>query len=494
MSDRPDAPEHPAGPATVVTSPRPAADRERVLLLECRLEEMRAALDEARDEADRTRMKLADVSTREADHVRRYGLVHEELAEARAEVVALRRRLDRSEALRAELAGHLFEAGSREDAEELVRLRRKVLSEEQRALVTDRTVARLRERVEELVASRETLLTRIAQWQQLIREDATEAADLSEFLAELRREILDLEHESAVSDAREAALRQRLASAGIDPERTPPEETPEPIVVAEAEPESEIAVELEPEPVAEVPPEPVAATETEPAAEAALELEPEPESEMEPLEEVDAEEEVVASAAPEDVADVEALEDLDAEVEAATDAEPVAATEPEPVADPDREAGSEPDVESEPAIEPLGNRAAQLVAELEGTRPPARQADLLLQLGRSGDRTVVGTVRSWTDSAEPSVRAAAYEALGRLLERSPSELEPHVRMGLTDPDARVRRRVALAAATARGLSAHELLDPLREDPDPQVRRVIRQILLRTEVARDSSLPNRALGA
>ena len=114
-------------------------------------------------------MKLAEIAAREAAHARRFNLVHEELAEARAEIAALHRHLERSESLREEMAGHLFEAGPRADAEELVRLRQKVLAEDQRALLSDRTVARLRERVEELVASRETLLTRIAEWQQLVR-------------------------------------------------------------------------------------------------------------------------------------------------------------------------------------------------------------------------------------------------------------------------------------------------------------------------------------
>jgi hypothetical protein len=115
-------------------------------------------------------------------------------------------------------------------------------------------------------------------------------------------------------------------------------------------------------------------------------------------------------------------------------------------------------------------------AQLDSAKTPAARAALLLRLGRSGDQSVAGTLGAWTEAEEPSVRAAAYEALGRLLEREPSSLEPYLRTGLADTDARVRRRVVLAAATARKLALRPLLAPLTEDPDPQVRRVVREVL------------------
>lgn len=440
MSDRREASAGSPDAGTREARPAPASDRERVLLLECRLEQSAAAVAEARAEADRARNKLAEAASRETEHARRFCLIHEELAEARAEIALLHRHLERSEALRSEIAGHLFEGGARDDTEELMRLRRKALAEDQRALVSDRTVARLRERVEELVSSRETLLTRIAEWQQLIREDGPEAADLSEFLAELRREILDLEHRSATSDAREARLREQLASAGIDPDREAAE--PEPAVVEEPEPAEE--------------PEPVAA-------------EPEPED-VEPAPEV-AEPAVATDevqAEPDRVVEADAAVDPDPAVEPAAVAEPAATVEPEPPA-------------PAPPATPVAHAEARtdaLVSELLDARLPELRADLLLRLGRTGDASAVETIRPWAKSSEPSVRAAAYEALGRLLERDPEGLEPHLRAGLSDEDARVRRRVVLATTTARGLDRDELLDPLREDPDPQVRRLIRQVLRR----------------
>jgi len=408
MSDEREAAARSRGRTSGVTRTGQASDRERVLLLECRLEQMRAALDAAREEADAARMETAEVSAREADHARRFAALHEELAEARTRIAALHRELDRSESLREELAGHLFESGNREDAQELIRLRRKVLAEDQRAVRADRTVQRLRARVEELVTSRELLLTRIAEWQQLIRKGEPEAADLSEFLADLRREILDLEHRSVASDAREALLRERLSSAGIDPDGEP----------APPEPAVEEAPEVEP----------VAAP---PAAEA-VEVE-------------------VAGPEPDEPETLEPEQEAGAEAEERTAPTPVRLTVAAP-------------------------RTEALFAELRDAPSPALQSGLLLRLGRSGDAEAVDGIARWTGSSEPSVRAAAYEALGRLLERSPAALAPHLRTGLADPDARVRRRVVLATATARGLSAHALLDPLREDPDPQVRRVVRQVL------------------
>ena len=80
------------------------------------------------------------------------------------------------------------------------------------------------------------------------------------------------------------------------------------------------------------------------------------------------------------------------------------------------------------------------------------------------------------DAENPTVRAAAYQALGRLLERDPARLVPHIRRGIADAHPHVRRRAVLAAAGARGLDLRPLLEPLTGDPDPQVRRIVQRIL------------------
>jgi HEAT repeat protein len=101
---------------------------------------------------------------------------------------------------------------------------------------------------------------------------------------------------------------------------------------------------------------------------------------------------------------------------------------------------------------------------------------VLLRLGRSGNAGASQTIRSELGAPEHGVRAAAYQALGQLLEHEPSRLEPYLRRGIADSDPRVRRRVVLTAASARGLDLRMLLEHLRLDPDPQVRRVVKEVL------------------
>jgi hypothetical protein len=292
---------------------------DRTLLLECRLEQLRGALDEARAEADQARVRLAQAAAREAGETRRMSLLQDEVARAREEVAALHRRLEHSEALRAKLQGHLFESEPKDDAQELVRLRREVAAARERIASSEQTAAQLRARVEELAASRETLLTRVVEWQGAVREGDTEAVDLAEFIASLRRAVLDLERDNAQGERREAALREQLEQQATAP--APPPQ--------------------------------------------------------------------------------------------------------------------------------------------EAKRPPADD---------------LGEALAAVDAESPSVRAAAYQALGRLLVRDPARLAPHIRRGIADANPHVRRRAVLAAAGARGLALRPLLEPLSGDPDPQVRRIVHRIL------------------
>jgi HEAT repeats len=322
---------------------------DRTFLLECRLEQLRGALDEARAEADQARIRLAEAAAREAGETQRLSAIQDEVARARAEVAAVHRRLEHSEALRAKLQGHLFESEGKGDAQELVRLRREVAGARERIAASEQTASQLRARVDELVASRETLLTRVVEWQRAVRAGDPEALDLAEFIASLRRAVLDLERDNALGERREAALREQLEQA------------------------------------------------TAPAA--------------------------------------------------VTPAEP-----PQPPAD-------------------------DLVAALAAAKHPQDQVELLLRLGRrGGGDDAFYAIRPFATAEDPNVRAAAYQSLGRLLERDPARLEPHVRWGIADANPYVRRRVVLAAAAARGLALRPLLEPLRGDPDPQVRRIVHRIL------------------
>ena len=341
-----------------ITAPRPRGvspgsalptGSDRTFLLECRLEQLRGALDEARAEADQARIRLAEAAAREAGETQRLSAIQDEVARARAEVAALHRRLEHSEALRAKLQGHLFESEGKGDAQELVRLRREVAGARERIAASEQTASLLRARVDELVASRETLLTRVVDWQRAVRAGDPEALDLAEFIASLRRAVLDLERDNALGERREAALREQLGQA------------------------------------------------TAPAA--------------------------------------------------VTPAEP-----PQPPAD-------------------------DLVAALAAAKHPQDQVELLLRLGRrGGGDDAFYAIRPFATAEDPNVRAAAYQSLGRLLERDPARLEPHVRWGIADANPHVRRRVVLAAAAARGLALRPLLEPLSGDPDPQVRRIVHRIL------------------
>ena len=190
---------------------------DRTFLLECRLDQLRGALDEARAEADQARVRLAEAAAREAGETRRLSLLQDEIARAREEVASLHRRLEHSEALRAKLQGHLFESEARDDAQELVRLRREVAAARERIAGSEQTASQLRARVDELVASRETLLTRVVEWQRAVRDGDTEAVDLAEFIASLRRAVLDLERENALGERREAALREQLEQQATAP-------------------------------------------------------------------------------------------------------------------------------------------------------------------------------------------------------------------------------------------------------------------------------------
>ena len=341
-----------------VTAPRRGAPAgsDRTVLLECRLEQLRGALDEARAEADLARVRLAEAAAREVGETQRLSLLQDEVAQAREEVAALHRRLEHSEALRARLQGHLFESEAQGDAQELVRLRREVAAARERIAGSEQTAAQLRARLDELVASRETLLTRVVEWQRSVRHGDTEAVDLAEFIGSLRRALLDLERDNALGERREAALREQLDQATA------------PLQMLER---------------------------TAPAA--------------------------------------------------------AAVTPERPLAD-------------------------DLVATLAAAERPQDQVDLLLRLGRRGGDDAFYAVRPFATAEDPNVRAAAYQALGRMLERDPARLEPHIRWGIADANPHVRRRAVLAAAAARGLALRPLLAPLSDDPDPQVRRIVLRIL------------------
>jgi predicted nucleic acid-binding Zn-ribbon protein len=217
----------PAGQSPVVSASVPAsanglsAESERILLLEIRMEKFSSALGEARADADRLRGRLAEAAAREADHARRYSLVQQEVADARAEIVSLHEHLSRSEALRARLEGDLFEPGAATDAAELLSLRQELAVERERAQAHEQSAGRLRRRVDELLMTRDALLSRMAEWQRRVQAGNPEAIDLAEFIASLRQDIMVLENRNAESERQEIVLRELLARAGVNPSAAP---------------------------------------------------------------------------------------------------------------------------------------------------------------------------------------------------------------------------------------------------------------------------------
>jgi hypothetical protein len=360
---------------------------------------MRASVDEARAEAHRARERLAETTARQAERTRQHQILHDELAQAREEVALLHRRLEHSEALRAQLEGRLFEGSAPEDAEELVRLRGEVATYRDLTAAREKIVTDLRARVGGLVAGRETLLSRVTEWQCAIQEGNADAVDLAEFIAMLTGDILEIEHRRVAAEQRGASLEQQLLRAREQGY-------------------------------------------VEPAAAV------EPEAAVEPLAEATAPSTVVT--------------------------EP-----PGVVAEPAAIAAESPVV------------ATELPAAVSASEGVESRIDSLIRLGRSGETRAFDTIITSLGATEPRVRAAAYQALGQLLEHDPDRLEPHIRRGVTDSDSRVRRRVVLAATAARGLDCASLLEPLRHDADPHVRRLVNEVLRRLSPAPGLDAPVRA---
>ena len=386
-----------------------SSDSHRVFALECRLEQMRASVDEARAEAHRARERLAETTARQAERGRQHQLLHEELAAAREEVALLHRRLEHSEALRASLEGRLFEGSTPEDAEELVRLRGEVAAYRDLTAARERIVTDLRARVGGLVAGRETLLSRVTEWQCAIQEGNADAVDLAEFIAMLTGDILEIEHRRVAAEQRGASLEEQLLRA-----------REQGFVEAGA------------------------------AASPGQRAEP---------------------AAGVQVAEVAGT------AEAATATRSTALADATPPPD---DATAPPTVATVPHATAPAPAASPPVADSIESR-----IDTLIRLGRSGEVKAFDAISPSLTATEPRVRAAAYQALGHLLERDPARLEPHIRVGVADLDSRVRRRVVLAATAARGLDCHSLLEPLQRDPDPQVRRLVNEVLRRMSPGRDT---------
>jgi hypothetical protein len=344
-------------------------------------------------------------------------------------------------------------------------MRRELVAERERASASEGALARLRSRVEELRTSRDLVLTRVAEWARVVREEEPDAADLAEFIAELRGEVMQLERRSMASEAREEALRDRLVRLGVEPSGDPARDA----VSMEQNAPHEVDTAPVEAPMASFP-EQNALPQSAPAS---------PTPAPRRTRAAEAASATRATAVPEP---------------AATPVHSRRAPQTDLLQNMDGPARTEAPAARHPdALATDHDRTDVLFDELAAANAPGLRAELLLKLGRGGDIRAIDAIRPWTGWAEYAVRAAAYEALIKLLERHPTELEPHLRAGLADSDARVRRRVVLATATARKLALRSLLGPLKEDPDPQVRRVVREVLRQAPPDPDPSEPTQRAG-
>src|SRR6185369_6644891 len=129
-----------------------------------------------------------------------------------------------------------------------------------------------------------------------------------------------------------------------------------------------------------------------------------------------------------------------------------------------RQAESEHDLFDEPEAEPEPAMAAAVavaVPEAETTAEPVFEMAF-----EPVAATVVEPIVAPVETVVETVIAPIF------VPQVPDQL----RFGLTDLDPRVRRRAVLTAAMAPDVELRPLLEPLRSDPDPQVRRVVREVL------------------
>ena len=185
---------------------------ERIVFLECRVDQVEAAASAERAADDRARHALAQAAARAADGAKRLGVLEATLATQRAETAELARRLGASEAARAALEAELHGKGEGLAAE-LVAARRELAEEKRRGHVQAGALDDARARVDSLTGARERLFGKLVEWQRLA--SGTEAeVDLAELIAELRAEIVHLEHARRQAEAREAVLRLALVARG----------------------------------------------------------------------------------------------------------------------------------------------------------------------------------------------------------------------------------------------------------------------------------------
>lgn len=163
---------------------------EELTLLEWRLEQLEAALEDARAARHADLGQLAREAEAREELSARLHELEESLVEARQRAEALAEQLQIAERGRADFEHRLREAkhAHRAALEELVRERDR---ETHRAVVARRALENARERLDGLERAQDRFFGRLVSWQSLTGADR-EQVDLAEFIAELRGEIVRL--------------------------------------------------------------------------------------------------------------------------------------------------------------------------------------------------------------------------------------------------------------------------------------------------------------
>lgn len=140
--------------------------------------------------------------------------------------------------------------------------------------------------------------------------------------------------------------------------------------------------------------------------------------------------------------------------------------------------------ELEQAEPPLALSAAKTLVDLIGPDATPALLALLVRvpdgsskvavyalLGRTGTSAALPALERGAEAVDWQLRAAALEAMIKLA-RIPEAADRALQVGLTDRDPRVRRRMVLAAAAERALTAAALAGHLETERDAATRRMI----------------------
>ncbi|MCB9646566.1 MAG: hypothetical protein H6730_08225 [Deltaproteobacteria bacterium] len=318
--------------------------------------------------------------------------------------------------------------------------------------MASRALADARQRLDVLERAHAEFFLRLESWQRLLGRDP-DRIDLAEFISDLRGEIVRLSEEQVRAHRRETRLRLALVEAGA---RVPTEE-----VLVEALPE-EVEHAGHPRPATE-PPTPQVSLRDAVLARRHRHNAP---AEVE-----------APTATPGALSMRDALEAATTpdHGEAALLAEVTGAA-------PDRAQTA-----ARTLAERLGAAAAPaILVRLNAALDAEERAAWLAVLARTGGPVAEQAALRWSADEAWSVRAAAADALAALTEGEAQRAA--LERALTDPDARVRRRGALAAAQWLGKKAEPLVAPLLDDPSPGTRRLATTILRGASARR----PGRAL--